>query len=326
MFKEVSIINIFYGIVLFIGVTYGAYQLDVFLVFTGFIISILSSVILSVVFFIKRMNKENLSIDFNFYSEMKILKQFTIPAILTGLMVIPFKWILETMLVRSPDGYDELGLFSAIFLFHTLLLMLINAVNAPFLISLSQRSKTDGMEVMNLALPWAVGLFLIAPVLIFPEILGLFLNDSYVEDENFKWTTVLICIFTVFVLFKNGMGRVMVINNLMWFSFFSNALWGITLISIFALTSTKNSVTFSMAYVVAYFVNIVFVVPYYLNKNIIPKKVILSKNALAIWIVFSICVLMAISSSKLSVLIRLLVLVLVLSAYMYSFLKIYKNG
>lgn len=321
MFKEISILNSIYGIILFFALIYGANSSGIHGVFLGFVLATLISVILGLLLTMKGIKRSRLRIDLNFHSEFKILRSFTLPAILTGLMVIPFKWFLETMLVREPSGYEQMGLFSAIFIFHTLLLMIANTVNAPFIISLSNSVKNNKMEKMNLLLPWGLSLISITPILLFPELLGLLLDDDYMNDPNFRMTTIFISIFTVLVLYKNGMARIMIINNLMWFSFLSNLVWGIVLLVTFYISPVKDAVSISFAYLIAYLLNILFIIPFYLKKNIIPRKIVISKRSLIIWCLFGLIVLLSFFSDQIHMVIRSILLSFFLVLFSINFYK-----
>lgn len=324
MFKEISIVNSIYGIILFFALLYGANSNGVYGVFLGFVLATLVSLLIGLLFTVKAVKRHRIKINLNFYSEFKILRTFTLPAILTGLMVIPFKWFLETMLVREPSGYEEMGLFSAIFIFHTLLLMIANTVNAPFIISLSKSDKNKKMEKMNLLLPWGLSLIAITPILLFPGLLGILLDDAYMNDPNFRLTTIFIAILTVLVLFKHGMARIMIINNLMWFSFLSNLIWGVVLLITFYISPVKDAVSISFAYVIAYLINILFIIPFYLKKNIIPKHIVISKRSLIIWCLFGLIVLVSFFSDKIDVVIRSVLLGFFIVLFSINFYKSFK--
>lgn len=321
MFKEISIVNSIYGVSLFIALFYGANKSGLLGVFYGYVIATLISVIFGFFYTKEAIKTFRIEINFNFLSEINILKNFTVPAILSGLMVIPFKWFLETMLVREASGYEEMGLFAAIFIFHTLLLMVANTVNAPFIISMSKSTKNIKMEKLNLLLPWGLSIFSVTPILLFPELLSIFLDDSYINDPNFKLTTIFICMITVLVLFKHGMARIMIIHNLMWFSFLSNLIWGISLLLTFYFSAEKNAVSISYAYFAAYLINILFVIPYYLKRQIIPKSIVTSKNSIFIWVLFLLTIIISFYSSEISVFGRLLLLLILSVLFLICFYK-----
>lgn len=46
-------------------------------------------------------------------SERRVLWDFSLPALLSSAMMAPAAWAVNTMLVREPNGYEELGIFNA---------------------------------------------------------------------------------------------------------------------------------------------------------------------------------------------------------------------
>lgn len=316
-FKEISIINIIYGISLFVFVFFGAKTMGINGTFIGFILAMFISLFISLLYAYKTFKIEKLQFTFDFKSELPVLYSFTIPAIFSGLTVVPFKWILDTLMVREENGYNEMGLFTALFLLHTLLIMTANTLNAPLITIMSKEKKDNAIEKLNLILPWSLAVLVSTPILLFPELLGLLFNQEYLQDKNFKWTIVLIIITTILVLYKNGMGRIMIVNNLMWFSFFSNLLWGLVLVSVFYFSPFKNAVSLSLAYAIAYFVNIILIIPVYVYKKIIPISIIASKESILIWILLSSLVYVSIIGIVMYLKIGLLLIYTALFIYLF---------
>src|SRR5690606_12063426 len=230
-------------------------------VFYGFIIATIIALIISIYYIVKLFKAHKIRLTSDFLNELHIVKHFTLPAVLSGLSIIPFKWGVETLLVRQEQGYSEMGLFSVLFLFHNLLLMGVNTLNAPLIISMTRDKENKKIEQINLILPWVIGFITMMPILFFPEILGVFLKDEYTHDINFNYTVFMIAIITILVLFKNGMSRIMIVHDLMWFSFVSNLIWGLIFIGTFYFFETKDAVTMSLSYVIAYFINIIIIIP-----------------------------------------------------------------
>ncbi len=48
-----------------------------------------------------------------FYKEWRVLHRFTLPAFLASIVVGPAMWICNTLLVHQPEGYAQLGLYTA---------------------------------------------------------------------------------------------------------------------------------------------------------------------------------------------------------------------
>lgn len=323
-FRAVSFINAAYGVFLFVAIYFGSVKFGINGTFIGFSIAMFLSLVLAFIVTIKTLKKNNVILTLNIKEELPILLNFTAPVILSGLMVVPFKWYLDTLLVRQDNGYNEMGLFTALFLFHTLILMTANTLNAPFITMMSSNNNIERINKLNLVLPWSLGIFAAVPILMFPEIIGILFGSEYVNDKNFDTTIVLIIIITVLVMYKNGMARIMIVNNLMWFSFVSNLLWGVVIITHFILTPNKDAVGLSLSYIVAYVVNILFILPLYVKKGIIPMSLIKSKESIVIWVLFSTLVFISFRIDHLSIIIRLIFLFLFIIMFSILFYKLLK--
>ena len=137
--------------------------------------------------------------------------------------------------------------------------------------------------------PFILGVLFVTPFLFFPKIFGVFLGEDYINDANYKKTILMILITTVLMLYKQGIARIMIMNNLMWFSFFSNLIWGIVLLTTFQLMSIKDARVFAFSYFLAYLFNILVIVPYYTYKKIIKKEYIINLKVIIVWLLFGLC-------------------------------------
>lgn len=282
-FRLISLISILNGLSTFVFVYFGTKWFSVNGAFYGLLLSAAVLFIQGFFYLKKKLQLEGIRFSFNFSSEYRILKNFSIPLILSGLMVVPFKWALDAFLVKSENGFNELGLFSALILFQTFLIVLANALNAPLLTLMAENGNNNRINKINLYAPLFLGVVAVTPFLFFPEAFGFFLGDDFVGDPNYEQTMLLILITTVLILYKQGIARIMVINNLMWFSFFSNLLWGIVLLITFKIFELKDSRTFAFSYFVAYLTNILIIAPYYTHKGIIPQDYVNNKPMFFLW-------------------------------------------
>ncbi len=62
--------------------------------------------------------------------EREILHQFTLPAALSGLTIMPAIWLGNALLVQQPNGYAEMGIYSAVNNVRGLMLMLPSLLNS----------------------------------------------------------------------------------------------------------------------------------------------------------------------------------------------------
>ncbi|WP_062053293.1 oligosaccharide flippase family protein [Aquimarina longa] len=327
-FKDLMIINSIYGVVLFGLLYYGALLYGIEGTFLGFVLGTFFQVILSFYFLRKHMHKNTIKFTFAFKEEYRVLKKFTLPAILTGLMVIPFKWLVDTIMVNSDNGYAYLGLYAAIVLFQTLLLMITNTINAPLITIMTKKNSSGSIDRINVVLPWAIGILVSLPILFFSYFFGSIFGKEYVLDDNYRVTLFLVVFTTVVMLYKQGLARIMIVNNLMWFSFLSNMIWGVALLVSFYCFSDKTPKSLAISYLIAYSINTIIVFPIYIKRKIIPIHLIKSTDSFIIWILFITIVVSVYYYPDMSIGLRLISMIgsmLVFSFFFYRLIMIKKK-
>lgn len=81
-------------------------------------------------------------------AEMPVVWRFSLPALLSGALTMPAQWLANTILVRLPDGYTELGVLNAATQWRTLLVFLptvLASVALPLMSAgLSDAREDDG--------------------------------------------------------------------------------------------------------------------------------------------------------------------------------------
>jgi O-antigen/teichoic acid export membrane protein len=63
------------------------------------------------------------------WQEREIILKFALPAALSGFISLPALWLANTFLVRQPDGYEQMALYSAANSFRVLVLILPHLMN-----------------------------------------------------------------------------------------------------------------------------------------------------------------------------------------------------
>jgi O-antigen/teichoic acid export membrane protein len=63
------------------------------------------------------------------WKEAEIILKFALPAALSGLFSMPAIWLVNTFLVRQPEGYSQMGLYSAANSLKTVILILPQLIN-----------------------------------------------------------------------------------------------------------------------------------------------------------------------------------------------------
>ena len=147
-------------------------------------------------YYIQQAEKKN-EITINYirgWKEWRLLYQYSLPATLSGLMVMPVKWVSEVMLVNS-SGFAAMGIFSAVLTINIIVAALANTMTSPFISFMSSsKSDSDVIDKLNMLAPWFLGLMICVPFLCFPQLGGWLFGKDYQGDvfnEAFVYVSAL---------------------------------------------------------------------------------------------------------------------------------------
>ena len=143
--------------------------------------------------------------------------------------------------------------------------------------------------------------------------------DSSFQGESFRVNMILVLLFTLVIMYKQGLARILAVNNLQWYGVVSNFVWGFSLIGFFYFVRGYGAVGLCLGYIVAYVMSTVFLLPIYKFKGLIPENTVFSWYALAIWALVILVVLIGLFEH--SVTNRIVVIVLAYSLMIYLFYK-----
>ena len=218
--------------------------------------------------------------------EWPILWKFSLPAMMSGVMVSPVLWACNAILVNQPDGYGQMGIYTAGLTFQTMIIFAGTTIGAPLLSMLSNVGSqvSDRLGRINILISWAIGIVVVVPLLCFPEIAELLFGKDY-SGRQFRLTFSLILMFTCIIMYKQGLSRVLTANNLMWWGFFSNAVWAFVLIGSVLCLVKWGAIGLALSYLIAYIVNTVVIMPVYYKKKLVPSGTLISRHTAAIWTV-----------------------------------------
>jgi O-antigen/teichoic acid export membrane protein len=187
------------------------------------------------------------------WSERSILVAFSFPAVLADLAAGPAIWAANAILVRQPNGYAELGLFSAANQWRTALMFLPNIllqVALPLLASFdvkssqlerNQFSKTfEITQTLTLAIVFPLGICL------------MFLSDRIIGFYGPQFRDGAACLIgvgcTVMIMAVGAAtGPGMQALGRMWLVFSLNLCWGVFMLALVWITAPKLG-ALSLAY------------------------------------------------------------------------------
>lgn len=289
-FKTIAIVNLWSGLSRFPLMVGGAYLAGVIGAVWGLVVSTGINWLLN--HLALRRESRQAGVPFGVFQgcaqEWNVLYGFSLPALLSSAMVTPVQWGGMAMLVNQPGGYAEMGIFSAVLLFKGVMLFLGATMNAPLLamVAHEQASSKSRLSRVNMLLTWSLGVFMALPLLSFPELVPLIYGQEF-AGKTATDTYALIVLVTCVIAYKQGLARVLIANNLLWWGFFSNLIWGALLLISAYLLVEWGAVGLAAAYAIAYVFNTIVVLPWYLTMRLVPKSTIISWEAALIWIVIA---------------------------------------
>lgn len=222
------------------------------------------------------------------FQEWPVLWQYSLPAVLSGIMVSPVKWICDAFLVNQEGGYGQMGVYSATIIFQTTLLFISSTISKPLLSMLAnmQDGISDSLARMNIMISWCMGIVIALPLFCFPEIGQALFGKEYVGPQ-FRQAMALITLFTCVIMYKEGLARVLAAKSLMWWGVLSNGVWAIILIIGAYFLVPYGAPGLAASYALAYIGNTVVIMPLYIQRKLVPGNTLFSKETGMIWFVLA---------------------------------------
>lgn len=256
------------------------------------------------------------------FTERGVIWELSIPSALSGIMVGPIIWIGNTLVVNIPNGYASLGLFNAANQWQGLLNFLPGVIGGVLLPMIASQVQTNHrLEAVNILSSWVLVTIIALPIIAFPEFIALLYGTKYTVTSFYQSLAIMMLVSCI-LAYKEGIARKLITNNLMWWGFLSNLVWGVFFITAVVLLKEYGSLGLSISYLVSYTVNTLIFIPFYITRGVIPKYLIISKEVIFVWAVILLQVLATALQS--SILLRLLLFALSVLILVYSFSSIWQ--
>ena len=141
-FKTIAYVNLFVGLFSFPILVGGAYFGGLTGAVWALTINLGVNWLLNHLALRKEARRHNVPFTFrNCSRECSVLWSFSLPAALSSTLAGPVRWACFAMLVNQPEGYGEMGIFTAALAFQVLLLFVSDMLNAPLLSMLKCQPK-----------------------------------------------------------------------------------------------------------------------------------------------------------------------------------------
>ena len=229
----------------------GAYEYGVVGAIGGSVVAALISYFIKQRIMIQECNRAFITIiRRNFDSDIQVLWNFVLPAVLVGVSLQPFEWLSRLILANGKNGYGELGLFTAAYTWSQAILFFpgqLSGPTQPFLANLVGEKKLGQIKTILLQGNFSVGIIAFltcAFCILFSNLIMSTYGSGYGEASA---TLSILCISSFFCALTQIFKNFLYALNKVWVVVASQFLMGIIL-CIFSFTLNNygaNGVAFS---------------------------------------------------------------------------------
>ena len=262
------------------------------------------------------------------WKEKDIIWKLSFPTMLSNVMVGPVIWIANVIIINTSGGYGQLGLFNAADQWRTALAFLPGVIGTVLLPMLAANNeKNENIEKLNVLISWIVVIIIALPLISFPEIISVLYGNNY-YSTGFIEVLALMIFVSCITSYREGISRKLVVKNLMWWGVLDNVLWAIFLIGSVMFLKNLGALGLSLSYIIAYVLNTLLFVPFYLWKEVVPKDMLISKEIFLLWAVLivqtSLTLLNVVNVIKVISLTISVIIILLIFQYKWNFRNIEK--
>ena len=197
--------------------------------------------------------------------ELPIVWHFSVPAVLNELLISAVGWATATVLVRQPNGYSEMGAFSAANQWFNAALWLPMMIGGAALPVLSERigAKDNPNSVKLLWMSVKINGAVVLPIVVLGCLTSPYIMMSYGPGFRSAWPTLAVVLMTAAVLsLEFPVGQFLSASSRMWLGFFSNVGWAAVFLASNALLMKRGSFGLASARLIAYFTHAIFIFAY----------------------------------------------------------------
>lgn len=285
-FKDLARIAIFQGVISASLTVTGVYFFGLTGAVTAMVINSIVNLILYRTSIKNLVNQFKIKINYiKSWKEKDIIWKLSFPTMLSSVMVGPVVWIANVIIINTPGGYGQLGLFNAADQWRTALAFLPGVIGNVLLPMVAEYNETnETLEKFNVIISWIIVVMIALPLISFPEIISFLYGTGY-SSTLFIQVLVLMLLVSCIIAYREGIVRKLIVKNLMWWGFLDNILWAVFLIGSLILLKNLGALGLSLSYILAYILNTAIFIPFYLWKEVVPRDMIFSKEIFVLWAV-----------------------------------------
>ena len=262
-FKSIAINTLIGSVFESVFMILGAYKFGVIGAVLGYGTGYIALYICNYISIVKLFNCYDLSRSFRNFSkkDVSLLYKYSLPAMLSSLVVAPTYWALRTMLA-SNAGFEELALYEAADQWKIIMMFIpstLSSIILPILSSVQSEGYDKFWKVLkiNLLLNGGISLCVAIAVSLFSPIIMHLYGSNYVGGEL---TIIVLAISTIFAATSNVVGLSIYSTAKMWTGFLFNTIWAL-LTLLFGFIFVKNNMGalgIALAITIAYILHSIY--------------------------------------------------------------------
>ncbi|WP_217602050.1 oligosaccharide flippase family protein [Chitinophaga sp. GbtcB8] len=258
--------------------------------------------------------------------EYKVLTHFSLPAVLSNMLILPVTWFCNAILVKQPDGFKELGVYNA----GLSIMLMVNVVNSmlgqvlmPYAV-MNFKTRSRKFEMLNSMMPWAIGILIALPCMFIPEAGDVLFGKSFSGSE-LRATIMIIMISTIVISHRQGIIRNIAAGSYMWWNMLNNSFWGLIALLVMYLLKDEGAEGRAAAFGIAYVCSTVIFIPFYYRKKICDRDFIASPESIAIWLLVLASFFLLYFRYAENLIVRMGMLAVVLTMILLLFIRYYRK-
>ena len=216
--------------------------------------------ILNKISILEELKNSNISCDIKNIdkSTISILWKFSIPTLLSSLMVTPVLWLSRTILINK-SGYEQMAIFDVADQWSMSVIFIPNAlaqIVLPILsntLSSGKNNKYIKLVKLNLIANFIVASTVSAMVMI----LSPYILKMYGPEYSNKMPLIFMMIATVCMSICNVVGQVIASQGKMWIGFIFNTVWALFLIFFTSIFAEYGAMGLALAITCSYVIHFI---------------------------------------------------------------------
>jgi O-antigen/teichoic acid export membrane protein len=261
-FKTIAKVSLFVGLISFPIFVAGAYVGGLAGAVWALAINLVFNWLLNHLALRREAKRNNVSLALHgCWREWPILWRFSLPGTLAGSMVGPVGWISSALLVNRPNGYAEMGIFSAANQWYVTMLFLPGILGASVLPILSSQISQNNASQLSKTLTLAIKLNLITvvPLVVVACLASPYIMSIYGKEYADGWPTLIVTLITAGILaIQTPVGQIIASSGRMWTGFAMNIGWGLLFLSATLLLIDYGSLGLASARLISYVIHAIW--------------------------------------------------------------------